>query len=108
MLSSLLVDCEQSGVTVYVWAGHAMPIRGLCFSPDSTLLVTASDDTHIKIYDVYVICHTLLTFLHHLSLLHLTVNAAPGKMCQADYYYNRFMPPLDFVRDYPGEMVTER
>ena len=32
--------------------GHAMPIRGLCFSPDSRLLVTASDDGHIKIYDV--------------------------------------------------------
>lgn len=29
-----------------------MPIRGLCFSPDSQLLLTASDDGHIKIYDV--------------------------------------------------------
>ena len=35
-----------------VISGHAMPIRGLCFSPDSQLLVTASDDSHIKIYDV--------------------------------------------------------
>ena len=30
-----------------------MPIRSLTFSPDSQLLVTASDDGHIKIYDVY-------------------------------------------------------
>ena len=34
-------------------AGHAMPIRSLTFSPDSQLLITASDDNHIKIYDVY-------------------------------------------------------
>lgn len=32
--------------------GHAMPIRSLTFSPDSQLLVTASDDGYIKIYDV--------------------------------------------------------
>ncbi|WAR30071.1 WDR61-like protein [Mya arenaria] len=32
--------------------GHAKPIRSLCFSPDSQLLVTGSDDNQIKIYDV--------------------------------------------------------
>ena len=30
-----------------------MPIRSLTFSPDSQLLITASDDNHIKMYDVY-------------------------------------------------------
>lgn len=34
--------------------GHAMPVRSLCFSPDSQLLVTGSDDKDMKIYDVYV------------------------------------------------------
>jgi len=29
-----------------------MPVRSLCFSPDSQLLVTASDDKDVKIYDV--------------------------------------------------------
>ena len=29
-----------------------MPIRSLTFSPDSQLLVTASDDGHLKMYDV--------------------------------------------------------
>ena len=36
-----------------VFPGHAMPIRSLTFSPDSQLLITASDDNHIKMYDVY-------------------------------------------------------
>lgn len=35
--------------------GHAMPIRSLCFSPDSQLLLTASDDGHMKLYNVYVL-----------------------------------------------------
>lgn len=34
------------------YLGHAMPIRSLCFSPDSQLLLTASDDGHMKLYDV--------------------------------------------------------
>ena len=36
-----------------------MPIRSLTFSPDSQLLITASDDNHIKMYDVY---HSLENF----------------------------------------------
>ena len=39
-----------------VISGHAMPIRSLTFSPDSQLLITASDDGHIKMYDVYPLC----------------------------------------------------
>lgn len=41
-----------TGKLMHTLEGHAMPIRGLCFSPDSRLLITASDDSHIKIYDV--------------------------------------------------------
>ena len=32
--------------------GHAMPIRSLTFSPNSQRLLTASDDCHMKIYEV--------------------------------------------------------
>uniref|UniRef100_A0A8C0L1Z1 Superkiller complex protein 8 n=1 Tax=Canis lupus dingo TaxID=286419 RepID=A0A8C0L1Z1_CANLU len=41
-----------TGKLLHTLGGHAMPIRSLIFSPDSQLLVTASDDSYIKIYDV--------------------------------------------------------
>jgi WD repeat-containing protein 61 len=41
-----------SGKLVHTLEGHAMPIRSLAFSPDSQLLLTASDDGHMKLYDV--------------------------------------------------------
>ena len=46
-----LFDVE-SGTLLHTLEGHAMPVRSLCFSPDSQLLVTASDDKDMKIYDV--------------------------------------------------------
>jgi WD40 repeat protein len=29
-----------------------MPIRALCFSPDSQVLASASDDCHIRLHDM--------------------------------------------------------
>lgn len=47
-------------------SGHAMPIRSLTFSPDSQLLITASDDGHIKMYDVYpCFSHLFLSLVSH-------------------------------------------
>ena len=48
------VDIFSQVLALTSASGHAMPIRSLCFSPDSQLLITASDDCQIKIYDVYV------------------------------------------------------
>lgn len=46
-----IFDVAQ-GKIKHTLEGHAMPIRSLCFSPDSQLLLTASDDGHMKLYDV--------------------------------------------------------
>lgn len=57
LYTRLHLTCDnQNMVNQYFFcfsAGHAMPIRSLTFSPDSQLLITASDDNHIKMYDVY-------------------------------------------------------
>ena len=42
----------ESGALLHTLEGHAMPVRSLCFSPDSHLLLTASDDREMKIYEV--------------------------------------------------------
>ncbi len=42
----------STGKLVHTLEGHAMPIRSLAFSHSSQLLLTASDDGQIKIYDV--------------------------------------------------------
>ncbi len=39
-----------------------MAVRSLVFSPDSSSLLTASDDMHVKMYDVYVL--TVLPWPH--------------------------------------------
>ena len=43
-----------TGALLHTLEGHAMPVRSLCFSPDSQLLLTASDDREMKIYDMSV------------------------------------------------------
>jgi len=40
----------ETGNYLKTLEGHAMPVRALAFSPDSKLLLTASDDKHVKIY----------------------------------------------------------
>lgn len=55
----LLHTLEGMSTIVHVYPslcvsiGHAMSVRSLCFSPDSQLLVTGSDDKDMKLYDVY-------------------------------------------------------
>lgn len=41
-----------AGKVAQTLEGHAMPVRSLCFSPNSQMLLTASDDGHMKLYDV--------------------------------------------------------
>lgn len=41
-----------AGKVAQTLEGHAMSVRSLCFSPDSQMLLTASDDGHMKLYDV--------------------------------------------------------
>ena len=41
-----------TGKLVHTLEGHALSIRSLTFSQNSQLLLTASDDGQIKIYDV--------------------------------------------------------
>lgn len=35
-----------------MFGDHALPVRGLSFAPDSQILLSASDDGHIKLYDI--------------------------------------------------------
>jgi len=39
-----------AGKVVQTLEGHAMPVRSLCFSPNSQMLLTGSDDGHMKLY----------------------------------------------------------
>jgi len=49
--------------------GHAMPIRALCFSPDSQVLASASDDCHIRLHDLYILVISYsFCFLHIYSI----------------------------------------
>lgn len=60
------------GKLVHTLEGHAKPIRSLCFSPDSQLLLTASDDGHMKLYDAYVnkaVCVLVNPIQEYLNLL---------------------------------------
>lgn len=46
-----------------------MPIRALCFSPDSQVLASASDDCHIRLHDLYILVISYsFCFLHIYSI----------------------------------------
>ncbi len=42
----------NTGKVAQTLEGHAMSVRSLTFSPDSQMLLTASDDGHMKLYDM--------------------------------------------------------
>ena len=53
---------------------HNLPVRSLCFSPDSSLLYSASDDRHVSVYDL-VSGQIVNSFSH--SGMCLSVDASP-------------------------------
>lgn len=57
------------GRLVRAWEAHAMPIRALAFSPDSTLLASVADDMHCKLFDVYAPPAAAAYSLHSTSFL---------------------------------------
>lgn len=84
-----------AGKILHTLEGHAMPIRGLTFSSDSQLLLTGSDDSHIKIYDVYVyFFHIKEMFLRYSITYRQNANLAGTLSGHASYVLN-----VDFSPD---------
>jgi WD repeat-containing protein 61 len=42
----------KEGKKLHTIEGHALAVRSIAFSPDSSFLLTASDDMHVKQYEV--------------------------------------------------------
>lgn len=70
---------------------HALPVRGLAFSPDSQILLTASDDGHMKLYDINSLrtsvagmiikkCNKIIRFVNCI-LLPYGCNGMPSCLC---------------------------
>lgn len=56
------VCCAAAELTA---AGHAMPVRCVRFSSDSSLLFTASDDKHINVCDVAAAANVVASVAGH-------------------------------------------
>ena len=46
-----VIDAESGQQIMKHATSHALPVRGVRFSPDGNVLMSASDDKHVNIYD---------------------------------------------------------
>lgn len=86
-----IIDINASSVTHSI-QGHSLPVRSVCFSHQDKLIMTASDDRHVNIYDT--VSGKIITSYSHSGLAfsvaacadqkHFVVGCSDAKVIQWD------------------------
>ncbi len=75
-----LIDAETNKSITKMASAHAKPVRGLCFSPDSRMIISGSEDMHVHMYEVG--SHNLVASVAgHSSWVRALGGTSVGVMC---------------------------